>query len=134
MCFSSSQLIISEPPKVGSRHCRDDASLARAMARGSTARLVRRARGKTVQGTLMVTEYEPVRVFAAVSQFGPFTLLQRAVFEPVPDGRTRLRLMIDTRAAGGMRLLLPLLKPQFRKTMARSLLSIKEQVEAQTPG
>jgi hypothetical protein len=103
------------------------------MARGSTARLVRRDRGKTVEGTLMVTEYEPVRVFGAVSQFGPFTLLQRAVFEPVPDGRTRLRLMIDTRAAGWMRLLLPLLKRQFGKTMARSLLSIKEQVEAQTP-
>jgi hypothetical protein len=44
------------------------------MGPGSTARLVRRNRAKTVQGTVMVTEYEPVRAFAAVSHFGPFTL------------------------------------------------------------
>ena len=82
----------------------------------------------------MITEYEPVHVFAAVSQFGRFILLQRAVFEPVPDRRTRLRLMIDTRARGWMRLLLPLVKPRFRRTLQRSLLSIKQHLEAQPPG
>jgi hypothetical protein len=38
--------------------------------------------------------------------------------------------VIDTRARGAIRLLLPLLRGTFRKTMARSLRSIKEQMEA----
>jgi Polyketide cyclase / dehydrase and lipid transport len=103
------------------------------MAKGATARLVRRDRGKVMEGILTVTEYQPVRAFAAVSRFGPFTLWQRASLEPVPGGATRLHLAIDTAATGPIRLLLPLLKPQFRKTMAASLLTIKQHVEAQTP-
>jgi hypothetical protein len=104
------------------------------MAPASTARLVRRDRAKTVEGTVTVTEYEPVRAFAAISQFGPFTLQQRAVLEPVSAGGTRLHLTIDTQAKGLTRLLIPLSKRQFRKTIARSLLAIKQHVEAQTPG
>jgi hypothetical protein len=104
------------------------------MAPGSTARLVRRDRAKTVEGTVTVTEYEPVRVFTAVSRFGPFTLHQRAVLEPVSTRRTRLHLTIDTQAKGPIRFLLPLFKRQFRTTMASSLLAIKQHTEAQTPG
>src|SRR5437764_13080836 len=62
------------------------------MAKGATARLVRRDRGKAVEGTITVTEYEPVRAFAAISRFGPFTLRQRVSLEPVPGGATRLHL------------------------------------------
>ena len=104
------------------------------MAKGATARLVRRDRGRVMEGIITVTEYEPVRTFAAVSRFGPFTLRQRASLEPAPGGATRLHLAIDTAVTGPIRLLLPLLKPQFRKTMAASLLTIKQHVEAQTPG
>jgi hypothetical protein len=103
------------------------------MAKGATARLVRRDRGTVMEGIITVTEYEPVDTFAAISRFGPFTLRQRASLEPVPGGATRLHLAIDTAATGPIRLLLPLLKPQFRKTMAASLLTIKQHVEAQTP-
>jgi hypothetical protein len=104
------------------------------MGPGSTARLVRRDRGKTVEGTVTVTEYEPVRAFAAVSRFGRFTLHQRAVLEPVSARGTRLHLAIDTQAKGPIRFLLPLFKRQFRNTMASSLLAIKQHTEAQTPG
>lgn len=103
------------------------------MAKGATARLVRRDRGRVLEGIITVTEYEPIRAFAAISRFGPFTLRQRAALESAPGGGTRLHLAIDTAATGPTRLLLPLLKPQFRKTMAASLLTIKQQVEAQTP-
>ena len=103
------------------------------MAKGATARLVRRDRGKAVEGTITVTEYEPVRAFAAISRFGPFTLRQRVSLEPVPGGATRLHLAIDTAATGPVRLLLPVLKNQFRTTMSASLLTIKQHVEAQMP-
>ena len=96
---------------------------------GATARLVRDDRGKRVEGTLEVTEYEPDRLFAAVSRFGPFTLYQRATCEPLASGRTRLHLRIDTQARGPLRLLLPLMRKQFRNTMATSLLTVKRSVE-----
>lgn len=108
------------------------------MAKGTTARLFRQDRGKVIEGIITVTEYEPVRTFAAITRFGPVTLRQRVSLEPSPGGATRLHLAIDTAAAGPVRVLLPLLKPllkpQFRKTMAASLLAIKQHVEAQTPG
>ena len=101
------------------------------MAKGATARLVRRDRGRVMEGIITVTEYEPVRTFAAVSRFRPSRLRQRASLEPAPGGATRLHLAIDTAATGPVQLLLPLLKPQFRKTMSTSLLAIKQHVEGQ---
>jgi hypothetical protein len=97
------------------------------MGVGTTARLVRTDRGRRVEGTMEVTEYEPVSRFTEVSRFGPFTLHARATLAPAS---TRLELVIDTRARGAIRLLLPLMRGTFRKTMARSLRIIKEQVEA----
>jgi hypothetical protein len=100
------------------------------MGVGTTARLVRSDRGRRVEGSMEVTEYEPVSSFTEVSRFGPLTLHARATFEPVAPASTELELVIDTHARGVMRLLLPLMKGTFRKTMARSLRVIKEQVEA----
>ncbi len=100
------------------------------MGVGTTARLVRTDRGRRVEGTMEVTEYEPARSFTEVSRFGPFTLRARATLAPAAPASTRLELVIDTHARGAIRLLLPLMKGTFRKTMARSLRIIKEQVEA----
>jgi Polyketide cyclase / dehydrase and lipid transport len=100
------------------------------MGIGTTARLVRTDRGRRVEGTMEVTEYQPVRSFTEVSRFGPFRLHARATLVPVAPASTRLELVIDTRARGAIRLLLPLMRGTFRKTMARSLRIIKEQVEA----
>jgi hypothetical protein len=100
------------------------------MGVGTTARLVRTDRGRRVEGSMEVTEYQPIRSFTEVSRFGPFTLHARATLAPVAPSSTRLELVIDTRARGVIRLLLPLMKGTFRKTMARSLRIIKQQVEA----
>jgi hypothetical protein len=100
------------------------------MGVGTTARLVRTDRGRRVEGSMEVTEYQPVNSFTEVSRFGPFTLHARATFEPVAPASTRLELVIDTHARGAIRLLLPLMRRTFRKTMARSLRLIKEHVEA----
>jgi hypothetical protein len=103
------------------------------MGVGTTARLVRTDRGRRVEGTMEVIEYQPARSFTEVSRFGPFTLHARATLAPVAPASTRLELMIDTHARGVIRLLLPLMKGTFRKTMARSLRIIKQQVEATAP-
>jgi hypothetical protein len=103
------------------------------MGVGTTARLVRTDRGRRTEGTMEVTEYKPVSSFTEVSRFGPFTLHARATLAPVAAASTRLELVIDTHARGAIRLLLPLMRGTFRKTMARSLRSIKEQVEATAP-
>jgi hypothetical protein len=83
-----------------------------------------------MEGVMTVTEYESNRSFAAVSRFGPFQLRQRAVCDPVATTATRLRQTIDTRATGVMRILLPVFRRQFRRTMAASLRTIKQHVEA----
>jgi hypothetical protein len=103
------------------------------MGVGTTARLVRTDTGRRVEGSMEVTEYEPVSRFTVVSRFGPFTLHARAALEPVAPASTRLELVIDNHARGAIRLLLPLMRGNFRKTMARSLGIIKEQVEATAP-
>jgi hypothetical protein len=99
---------------------------------GTSARLVRTDRGRRVEGTMEITEYQPVSSFTEVSRLGPFTLHARATLAPVAPASTRLELVIDTHARGAIRLLLPLMKGTFRKTMARSLRIIKEQ-EATAP-
>jgi len=100
------------------------------MAVGTTARFVRTDRGRRVEGSMEITEYEPVSSFTEVSRFGPFTLHARATLAPVAPASTRLELVIDTHARGPIRLLLPLMKGTFRKTMIRSLRIIKQHVEA----
>jgi hypothetical protein len=104
-----------------------------AMGVGATARLVRTDRARRVEGTMEVTEYQPVSSFTEVSRFGPFTLHARARLVPVAPASTRLELVIDTHARGVIRLLLPLMRGTFRKTMARSLHIIKQDVEATAP-
>jgi hypothetical protein len=99
------------------------------IGRGSAARLVRSDRGRRSEGVITVTEYEPDRSFAATARFGSFELDQRLVCDPVAQDRTRLLLTIDTRASGVIRIVLPVLRRQFRMTMTRSLRTIKRYIE-----
>jgi hypothetical protein len=103
------------------------------MGVGTTARLARTDRGRRVEGSMEVTEYQRVSSFTEVSRFGPFTLHTRATFEPVAPASTRLQLEIDTHARGAIRLLLPIMEGTFQKTMTRSLRTIKQHVEATAP-
>ena len=100
---------------------------------GTTARIVRSDRGKRVEGTLTVTEYTPDRDFAAVMEFGPFRLDQQARCSAASNGGTHLTLVIDTRAKGPLRLLLPLMRRRFTRTMRDSLRTIKRHVESAPP-
>ena len=104
------------------------------VAVGTTARVVRRQGRRRVEGTAAVVEYEPDRHAAWDVRFGPFRLHQRA--DLVPDQRgaaTRLRLTIDTRVQGPIRLIVPLLRGRFRKTMTQSLRTIAALLEQDRP-
>jgi hypothetical protein len=97
---------------------------------GTTATVVRRQGRGRVEGTVTVVAHEPDRVAAWEVAFGPFRLVQRADFTPHDGGTaTRLRLAIETQASGPMRLLVPLLRVRFRRTMNRSLQAIRAAVE-----
>ena len=101
------------------------------MRRGTTARLVRSDGGRRTEGVVTVTRFEPDRAFATVVEFGPFRLHQQAICSPEATGGTHLTLVIDTHATGPLRLLLPMMRPRFAKTMRTSLGSIKQHVEDQ---
>jgi hypothetical protein len=104
------------------------------MSQGTTARLVRSDGGRRTEGVVTVTRFEPDRAFAAVAEFGPFRLVQQAIFSPTPTGGTRLTLVIDTRAKGPLRLVLPLMRRRFAMGMRTSLESIREHVQARRLG
>jgi Polyketide cyclase / dehydrase and lipid transport len=94
---------------------------------GTTARIVRRQGGRRVDGTVTVTQYEPDRCAAWDVRFGPFLLHQRVEVMPQQGGAaTRLRLSIETKAKGPTKLVVPLLRPRFRKTMDQSLARIDD--------
>jgi hypothetical protein len=99
------------------------------MGVGATARVVRRQGRGQVEGTATVTAYDPDRAAAFDVRFGPFALLQRVECVPERDGgATRLRLTIQTAATGPLRLLMPLMRRRFRRTMDRSLATIERLV------
>jgi hypothetical protein len=98
---------------------------------GTTATVVRRQGRGHVEGAVTVIAYEPDQVAAWDVTFGPFRLIQRSELAAENDGTaTRLRLTIETRASGPMRLLVPVLRVRFRQTMNNSLNAIRECVEA----
>jgi hypothetical protein len=96
---------------------------------GATARLVRLDRGRRVEGTTEITAYQPDRRFGAIARFGPFVLHQDLTLDPIDSRRTRLTLVIESRATGFVRILLPVLRGRFARTMRESLDRIKEMVE-----
>lgn len=97
---------------------------------GTTTRVVRIERGQRLEGVAEGTTYEPDHAFAAVLRFGPFVLQQRLLLHPLTGRTTHLALTIDTKAAGALGLLLPLMRRQFRRSMAASLRTSRQLVEA----
>ncbi len=103
------------------------------MGSGSTARVVRFQGGRRIEGTVTVTDYRPQTHFAASVDHGSFRLEQSALCSPGATGGTDLVLVIDSRASGVLRLVLPLMRARFARTMRASLRTIKERVEEGLP-
>ena len=99
------------------------------VGRGATAQVVRRQGRRRVEGAATVTHYEPCRRATREVRFGAFALHQAVDQLPEQGGAaTRLRLSIDARATGPIKLLLPLLRGRSRRTMARSLATIESMI------
>lgn len=97
---------------------------------GTTARIVRRQGRRTVDGTVTVTEYGPNDRASWDVDFASFRLRQTVTLLPEEAGAaTRLRLSIETVARGPIKVLVPLLRRRFRKTMAHSLATIADRLE-----
>jgi Polyketide cyclase / dehydrase and lipid transport len=97
---------------------------------GTTARVVRRQGRGRVEGNATVVDYEPDRRAAWDVRFGPFRLQQQAEFVPEQEGTaTRLRLSVDTSAQGPARMIVPLLRGRFRKTMTQSVRTVAALLE-----
>lgn len=95
------------------------------IAVGSTAQVIR----KQGPGTLEVTAFEPDRLLTTRSIIGPFILVMTCHLTAVDAAHTRLQLHAATAARGLIRLIAPLLKPVFTRTMRQSLARIKAMVE-----
>lgn len=104
------------------------------MRSGSTARVVREEGGRRMEGTVTVTDHVPDSHFAAVVEFGPFRLAQEAMCSPGATSGTDLVLVIDSRARGPVRLMIPFMRKRFARTMRASLRSIKQQIEGRSAG
>ncbi|MGY1985664.1 SRPBCC family protein [Blastococcus sp. SYSU DS0669] len=104
------------------------------MGPGSTARVVRIQGGRRIEGTVTVTVYRPQTHFAATVDHGSFQLRQEVHCSPRTTGGTDLVLVIDSRASGALRLVLPLMRARFTRTMRASLRSIRERIEERPPG
>jgi hypothetical protein len=103
------------------------------VAPGTTAQVIRGRGRRRVEGTATVTAYEPCRRAAWCVRFGAFALQQAVDLSPEHGGAaTRLRLSIEARAEGPIRLLLPLLRGRFRRAMTRSLATIESLLERGT--
>ncbi len=92
---------------------------------GTAARVVR----KQGPGSLEVTAFEQDRMMTTRSIIGPFILKMTCQFAAIDAVHTRLGLHADTEARGPIRLVAPLLKPMFKRTMRQSLAKIKAMVE-----
>jgi hypothetical protein len=87
-----------------------------------------------VEGTATVTDYQPYLRAAWDVRFGAFDLRQAVDLLPEQNGAaTRLRLVVETRAKGPIRVVLPLLRGRFRRTMTRSLAIIDSLIGQANP-
>jgi hypothetical protein len=122
---------LPEPSHVGPHRPGDDPDVARPHAPGNDGPAGPERCRQATEGVVTITRFEPDRAFAAVVEFGPFRLDQQAICSPAATGGTHLTLVIDTHATGPLRLLLPMMRLRFAKTMRTSLGSIKQHVEEQ---
>jgi uncharacterized protein YndB with AHSA1/START domain len=70
---------------------------------GSRVRERRTFLGRTVTTELEVTAYDPPRRFDVNALSGPVRLAISHTLEEQPEGRTRVEVMVETRAGGLMR-------------------------------
>jgi uncharacterized protein YndB with AHSA1/START domain len=101
---------------------------------GSRITQVRRVVGGSERTmTMEVTDYNPARSFAFRGIDGPIRAVGKSVIEPLEDGtRSRVSTELDFEGHGFGRLLVPRVRGQARKELARNCQHLKERLESGT--
>jgi len=101
------------------------------MSVGSKTTMTRRVGGRERTMTTEVTEYSPPRRFAFRGIDGPIRPSGKGTIEPVGDGtRSRFTFELDFEGHGFGNLILPLVRRQARKELAKNHENLKQRLES----
>jgi Polyketide cyclase / dehydrase and lipid transport. len=98
---------------------------------GTTFRGTTRMMGRSMPWTAKTTEFEPPKKFGKTITSGSLLIEQHEIFQPVSGG-TRFTLNYDVTVSGLLILLSPLLIRSMRTELRKSLINLKQILEAKT--
>jgi hypothetical protein len=96
---------------------------------GTTFRGTNRMMGRTMQWTASTTEYEPAKKFAKNITSGPVFIEQHNTYVPTGKG-LRFTIAYDLKVNGFLKLLSPVMVSTMRKELQKSLVNLKQILEA----
>jgi uncharacterized protein YndB with AHSA1/START domain len=100
---------------------------------GTRLREVHLAGRRRMEQVVEVTAYEPPHRFDLDIAEGPLPVDARHHFESTPDGGTVIRVQIEGRAPGPLRLVEPLLKLAVRRELTGHYARLKKRLESPRP-
>jgi Polyketide cyclase / dehydrase and lipid transport len=100
---------------------------------GTRSTETRKIGGRAQEMTYEVTEHEPPHAFAFRGVDGAVRAIGRATIEPLDGGaRSRVTLELDFEGHGMGKLMLPLVRSQAGKQVARDQAALKQRLESGT--
>jgi len=96
---------------------------------GSTFRGTARLMGRSMPWTARTTEYEVNKKFGKNIDSGSVMIEQHNTYTPVKEG-VKFTIVYDMKVTGGLRLLSPMIVSSMRKELKKSLINLKQNLEA----
>jgi Polyketide cyclase / dehydrase and lipid transport len=96
---------------------------------GTTFRGTNRMMGRTMQWTANATEYEPAKKFGKNITSGSVFIEQHNTYVPTEKG-LRFTIAYDVKVNGFLKLLSPVIVSSMRKELQKSLVNLKQILEA----
>ena len=96
---------------------------------GTTFRGTNRMMGRTMQWTASTTEYEPSKKFGKNITSGSVLIEQHDTYIPMEKG-SRFTIAYDIKVNGFLKLLSPIIVSTMRKELHKSLITLKQILEA----
>jgi len=97
---------------------------------GTTFRGTNRMMGRTMQWTASTTEYEPPKKFGKNITSGSVLIEQHNTYVPTERG-LKFTIAYDVKVNGFLKLISPIMVSTMRKELKRSLVNLKQILEAQ---
>ena len=96
---------------------------------GSTFKGTARLMGRSMAWTAKATEYEANKKFGKNIDSGSVLIEQYNTYTPTKDG-VKFTIMYDMKFTGSLRLLSPMIVSSMRKELKKSLINVKQILEA----